>query len=177
MDQERLLECIRRMRDADEKAMGEIYEHLRENLLRPIKRRCPTGVDPEDILSETFVRLCHGLHRLQDVTRFNGYALHLSRNVIAEEKRFRAHHVPMDLEAIPDDPDPQRIEREVMERAILSVLKGRHLSLFRSLYIEGATPSEIRSRLHLTPAAYRKRKSRMFARIRELLQCLLSWLW
>lgn len=172
--QERAL--VARLRAGDSGAFDEVYEWLRERVLRFLVRLAQRRDVADDLAQEVWLRLARTAPRLAPDTRLAAWLFTVARNLYISH--WRAARVSEQLagDLLPpgapppspfDDAAGSQASRSV-ERA-LAALPDAYREILLLCAVEGLAPREAATVLGITPEAARQRLARARAMIEATL--------
>lgn len=82
-------DLIRRARDGDERAFGQLYEAYADRVYRYVNFRVRHEGTSRDLTQDVFVNVLRGLGRLQDLERFEGWLMRIAHNQVVNHWRRR----------------------------------------------------------------------------------------
>jgi RNA polymerase sigma factor (sigma-70 family) len=145
----------------------------------------------EDMVHDLFVALCEDDYRRLRTWKPDGgrslesYLFQFAQFQVASVLRVRRKNPYTQRPTEPDEltraqgaaPQGDAADREVVEKLLERLgaeMEPEDLALFRAFFVEEADVAEIARRFGLTPPTVYKRKSRLLARLREMLSELLG---
>ncbi len=157
----------------EERAFLELYDCHTPRLLGFVHRLLGrTDAEAEDVVQETWIRVCSGLKRFRWDSAFPTWLLGIGLNVVRDHLRRKARSKMVGLADVPDNPAPPRLndERIDLERAIQRLPDGYRMALVLH-DVEGMKHTEIAWALGISAGTS---KSQLF-HARRLLRDMLSY--
>lgn len=147
-----------------------------EARLRPFVARRVAPSDVDDVIQETFVRVCRGLATLEDGERFGPWVYRIAGNAIADHQRQRARHplvpgVVGEERATSTAADPEEdLESELAECIALFVarLPSPYREVITLTELQGLTQKDAAAMLGVSLSAMKARVLRGRERIRRM---------
>jgi RNA polymerase sigma factor (sigma-70 family) len=165
-------EWVAQVRAGDPIAYAKLYSCVRERIVSRLS--LPPHVDPEEVVLDTVSILWKALKRLRDDQKLLSFATTVARRVAS--KKHRAQRKMFSLQKDPgvirQDLTSQNLEREELLGTLSSSLKAADRQLFRLLYVSGASSPELQAELGISAEVLRKRKFRLNARLRHIVEGL-----
>jgi len=161
-------ELVRRARDGERDAFGELYRRYAGMVHGILLARLPHA-EVADAAQDVFLRALRHLPSLRDAAAFGGWLATLARTAAIDWRRrpsSRAAHQPLD--------DSMADERAVggEELAVLETIRALPAAYAETLLmrlVEGMTGPEIAARTGLTPESVRVNLCRGMKRLRRAL--------
>lgn len=171
-------ELVRRTRDGDREAFGELVRRYLRPALAIAWEFAPSREDAEDLVQDGFHRALRGLDGFDTGRPFRPWLFTIIRNTA---RNAAAHHARWNAVAIPDElpspePDPldDAVRLELRRRigAGLDLLPPMQRACFRLCDVEGFTGTEVAEMLGVDPGTIRTHRHRARATLRTALQDL-----
>lgn len=142
-----------------------------------IARRVPHGVDPDDVLQDTFLRIVRHLPTIGEVDRLDAWIFRVARTALADALRtsHRRDGRTEDLqpESLPDDSgkeDPAAVaELTPCLRPLVAQLAEPYRSALQLTVVEGLTQQEAATRAGISFSGMKSRVQRAREQVKGLL--------
>lgn len=167
---------IQRAQNADQAAIGELYEYYVDAIYRYIAYRVPEQADAEDLTAEVFVKMVEALptYRLTGAP-FESWLYRIAATRVANWHR-NAYRHPQDAlsdslttgEALPED-DLQRHQELEALRAALQKLSEEHRMVLMLRFVERKSHEEVAVLLSKSVTAVKTIQHRALQRLALLL--------
>ncbi len=168
-------ELLRGLEEADREGETLYIKELVvrfEPLLRKVWKASVSAVDYEDFVQDVFVRLFRFLPQLRNPKAFPGFFRRIVMSVA--DRHMRKQRLPHDPEPLSTEEVASEVDRHMLGaifvRSLLDSLPAREQEVLRLEFLEGLTPTEIATRLGLTPGGLRASKYRGLRRLRRVLR-------
>jgi RNA polymerase sigma-70 factor (ECF subfamily) len=168
---------ILRAAQGDPEAIGMLYERHRTGIFRYLFYRTGDSQIADDLTSEVFLRMIHGLpgYRIQDAG-FQAWLFQIARNLLSDHYRRSTVRNHVQLEEHLMDPI-QTIRSRPVERSLNSVTLQKALDLLSSeqrdvivmRFISGMPISEVAMTLHKSEDAVKGLQRRALTNLRDVL--------
>ncbi|UCG53261.1 MAG: sigma-70 family RNA polymerase sigma factor [Candidatus Latescibacterota bacterium] len=156
----------------DETAFRELYRRHTPRLLGFVSRLLGrTEAEAEDVVQDTWIRVCQALDRFRWESVFSTWLLGIGLNVVRDHIRRDARTNFLDIEEVPEPPGPMQLpeDRIDLDRSIGLLPDGYRVVLVLH-DVEGMKHSEIAEKLGVSTGTT---KSQLF-KARNMLRALLS---
>jgi RNA polymerase sigma factor (sigma-70 family) len=164
-------ELVRRSRQSDTDAFGELVERHQRLVFGVALARCGDPALAEDLAQEAFVTAWRDLDRLRDVDRVGTWVAGIARNLASSAVRTRSRRATPPAIEIPSVPTPEdavldREDRELLGRALQDV-PSAHREALVLYYLEGESIARIAENLNISEDLVKQRLSRGRRALRE----------
>ncbi len=172
------IELLRRARDGDREAFGEIFSRYRRRVFRVARRMCGSDDEAWDITQEAFMRAMQAMDRFDVDYRFFTWMYRIVTNVAINHsrKRGRRREVRFDEEYGADGEQalPDRTEERAMRRQLVEAVESAVEKLsppLRAVFVlrvdQQLSYREIAESLDIAMGTVMSRLSRARQQIRE----------
>jgi DNA-directed RNA polymerase specialized sigma24 family protein len=158
-------EQIDRLRFGDPATWNELRSTLRRAVLPRIV--IARSLDREEILTDVTTTLWLSLDSLRDGSKLLAFAATIARRVVARKIERLGRHLPLVTEppARSDGSESGQLEYMEFLESVAASLKAADWTLFKLLYLNGASNEEVQRILSVSPRMLRQRKHRLHRRI------------
>jgi len=94
---------MRGVQDGDPDAFRSLIEEYKGRVAAAISRMTGSGVDPEELAHEVFVRVWKSSHRYEPTARLSTWLFTIARNLVLNEVRYRTRHPTVSRDALLED--------------------------------------------------------------------------
>ena len=164
-----LAEAVRQAGDED--AFRLLYRRHTPRLLGFVARVMGrTEVEAEDVVQETWIRVCQALDRFRWQSAFSTWLLGIGLNVARDHIRRNARSIELDMENLPDPPGPVDVpeDRIDLERSISLLPDGYRMVLVLH-DVEGMKHEDVADKLGITVGTSKSQLSKARQALRVLL--------
>jgi RNA polymerase sigma-70 factor (ECF subfamily) len=144
-----------------------LWREFSQPLRAFVIRRLPSGLEPDDVMQEIFVRVQRGFDGLQDSGRARAWLFQIARNAVADALRLHARmdRDPGDADALPasDEPGLESSPESRLARCMGTMLERLDLPYREALQlveIQGLSQLEAAARVGITLSAMKSRVQR-----------------
>lgn len=144
-----------------------------------LRRRVPTGVDPEDVAQDVFLRLARHRATMDDVEDLEAWIFRVARSALTDafraERRRAARASEVDPDALPEEADRSddaRIELTRCVRPFIETLPPAYRRAIEFTAVDGLTQEQAAQREGISLSGMKSRVQRARAIVlREIQQC------
>lgn len=163
------LRWVTTLRSGGVNSCNQHYRFIQDRVLPTLT--LPPGVSREELLADTASNVWLSLKSLRDDSKFFSFVATIARRVTWKRRREAARLIPL-----PEDESRLPVHEPVAEGnaergetldSLSRSLRRSDEQLFKLLYVLGASTSEVRTALKVSPEILRKRKHRLNLRLRD----------
>ena len=172
-------QLIKRAKDGEVEAFGELYERHLQPVFRFIYSRMNNRLDAEDLAEEVFIRVWRSLPNFEDQgVPFIAFLMRVARNALIDFHRRPVHSQPPVYleENIVSDPQPDpgdlvldNLEHQELKKT-LAQLKEDYRVVLVLRYLSELSPDEIAQVMGRSSGAVRVLQHRALTALRNLLE-------
>lgn len=176
-DPKNIQQLIKRARQGDTNAIGDLYECYRLSIYRYMYYRTGDSQVADDLTSEVFLRMIRALagYRMQDVA-FQAWLFQIARNLLNDHYRKMSvrNHVQLEENVMEDPQNPRSRPVEhtlnsVTLRKALDLLSGEQRDVIVMRFVNGMPISEVAATLNKSEDAVKGLQRRALTHLRDVL--------
>ena len=177
-DQRMDLELVRKAKDGEVEAFGQLYEHHVQSVFRFVYSHIDNHSDAEDLTEEVFLRVWRAIPKYQEQgVPFIAFLIRIARNVIIDFYRSsRRENLNLPLDDIQIAGSKSGLDENVIQgqttseiRNLLANLKDEYRMVLVLRFINELSPDEIADVMGKSSGAVRVIQFRALAALRKLM--------